>query len=226
MRYCLQIFTGLLLAALVSFSPFGETAPRKQAAGPKARPARAAAAAPAEARKGYITDRIEVPLRIGQGHKAKLVKMLTSGTPLTVLAEDSRTGFANVRLASGETGWVPAHFVVYASSATQPPAAAPKPEKTAQQLQAELQRQNTELIAIRQASSNALQIQAERDQLQESVISLERELESLRREKNALDQDNRQDWFLAGAGVLIIGILIGAFLPRFGWRKKSSWDSF
>jgi len=99
-------------------------------------------------------------------------------------------------------------------------------DKAVEELGAELQRLNTELIAIRQASANALQIQAERDKLQESVINLERDLEAIQREKQALENDHRQNWFLIGAGVLSGGLLLGLALPRLSWRKRSSWDSF
>jgi SH3 domain protein len=91
---------------------------------------------------------------------------------------------------------------------------------------AEIDRLRGELIAIRQASANTIQIQSERDRLQEHVIKLEQELEIMRREKNALDSDNRQDWFLIGSGVLFFGILLGVFLPRLSWRKTPSWNSF
>jgi SH3 domain protein len=93
-------------------------------------------------------------------------------------------------------------------------------------LSAELQRLNGELIAIRQAAANALQIQAERDKLQESVINLERGLEAIKREKQALENDQRQDWFLIGAGVLSGGLILGLALPRISWRKRNHWDSF
>lgn len=98
--------------------------------------------------------------------------------------------------------------------------------RSPEELLIEVQRLNSELISVRQASANALQIQAERDELQHSVINLERELESTRREKQALDEDQRQRWFLLGALVLAGGLLLGLVLPRFTWRKRSSWDSF
>jgi hypothetical protein len=99
-------------------------------------------------------------------------------------------------------------------------------ERSAEELNAELQHLNSELISIRQASANALQIQAERDELQQNVINLERELESTKREKQALDEDQRQRWFFIGAVVLAAGLLLGLILPRLTWRKRSSWDSF
>jgi SH3 domain protein len=97
---------------------------------------------------------------------------------------------------------------------------------TAEELAARVQELNTELMAIRQTAANALRVQAERDHLHESVIKLERELESVKRGKQSLEADSRQDWFLVGAGVLLAGLILGMIIPQLGWRKRSHWDSF
>ena len=94
------------------------------------------------------------------------------------------------------------------------------------ELNAEIARLNSEVTAVKQASANVLQIQNERDQLTREKVTLASELATLRREKQAQDASAKQDWFMAGAGVLLAGILLGLVLPRLGWRKKSSWDSF
>jgi SH3 domain protein len=99
-------------------------------------------------------------------------------------------------------------------------------ERTAQQASAEKERLSAELAAIRQVSANALQIEAERDQLRKSVINLERELEAKRLQNQVLLDDQRQRWFLIGAGVLLGGILIGLLFPQIHWRKRNRWDSF
>lgn len=201
----------------------------------------ALAAVPAPA-KGYITDKIEVQMRAGQGTRHKVLKVLSSGTPLTVLDRNGATGYSLVKLDSGEQGWVQTQYLTAEATAGSPLDAVREEnrrlkdelaalmsgkegaEKTP--LQAEIGRLNTELIAVRQASANVLQIQEERDRLQERVINLERDLETIRREKGALDAESRQNWFLIGGGVLFGGILLGVLLPRLSWRKKSHWDSF
>jgi SH3 domain protein len=97
---------------------------------------------------------------------------------------------------------------------------------TVQELERQVQQLGTELMAIRQTSANALQIQAERDHLHESVIRLERELEAMKRAKQSLDADSRQNWFLIGAGVLLGGLVLGLIIPQLSWRRRSNWDSF
>lgn len=203
------------------------------------------------AQKAYVTDRLEVQLRSGQSLQHKILKMLPSGTSLTVTETDAAAGYSHVVLDSGEDGWVLTRYLsaqpvartqidetvkkldelteenkALKAELTAFKSGKNSAEKASEDLNAETERLRSELISIRQASANALQIQAERDQLQEKVINLERELDTTKRERQALDVNNKQDWFLIGAGVLFGGILLGLFLPRLSWRKKSSWNSF
>lgn len=201
--------------------------------------------------RAYVTDKLEVQMRSGQSLQHKILKMVPSGTAVTVMEEDGAAGYSHVALDSGDEGWILSRYLT-----TQPVArvqmedairkAAELTEankklkedlaalhsgkqasdKSTQELSSETARLNTELIAIRQASANAIQIQAERDQLQETVINLQRDLESLKRAKQAQEADVRQNWFMIGAGVLFGGMLLGLILPRMSWRKRSSWDSF
>lgn len=200
--------------------------------------------------KGWVSDKLEIQMRAGPGLQFKILKMLSSGTPLTLL-DGNDSGYSHVALESGEEGWILSRYIssqpvaraqmeentkklgeMYEENkALKTEVAALKTakensEKTSQDLSAEASRLNTEVIAIRQASANALQIQAERDQLQEKVINLERDLDATKREKKALDDSNEQDWFMIGAGVLFGGIVLGLILPRLSWRKRSNWDSF
>lgn len=190
----------------------------------------------AETGTRYVAPGQAVDLRSGLAKKDKTVRTLEPGTTVKILQTNVKLGYTKVKLPSGETGWIVTRQL------TQVPPPPPQPEaqqavstttqpalpvaKSPEQLQAEVGHLQTELIAIRQASSNALRIQAERDQLQSSVISLRKEVDTLLREKNALNDDQKQSWFLIGAGVLLGGMLLGAFLPRLSFRRRNDWSSF
>lgn len=190
----------------------------------------------AETGTRYVAPGQAVDLRSGLAKKDKTVRTLEPGTTVKILQTNVKLGYTKVKLPSGETGWIVTRQL------TQVPPPPPQPEaqqavstttqtalpvaKSPEQLQAEVGHLQTELIAIRQASTNALRIQAERDQLQSSVISLRKEVDTLLREKNALNDDQKQSWFLIGAGVLLGGMLLGAFLPRLSFRRRNDWSSF
>ena len=190
----------------------------------------------AETGTRYVAPGQAVDLRSGLAKKDKTVRTLEPGTTVKILQTNVKLGYTKVKLPSGDTGWIVTRQL------TQVPPPPPQPEaqqavststqpalpvaKSPEQLQAEVGHLQTELIAIRQASANALRIQAERDQLQSSVISLRKEVDTLLREKNALNDDQKQSWFLIGAGVLLGGMLLGAFLPRLSFRRRNDWSSF
>lgn len=190
----------------------------------------------AETGTGYVAPGQAVDLRSGLAKKDKTVRTLEPGTTVKILQTNVKLGYTKVKLPSGETGWI----VTRQLTQVLPPPPQPDPQqavsattqpalpvaKTPEQLQAEVGHLQTELIAIRQASANALRIQAERDQLQSNVISLRKEVDTLLREKNALNDDQKQSWFLIGAGVLLGGMLLGAFLPRLSFRRRNDWSSF
>jgi SH3 domain protein len=180
----------------------------------------------------FISQSGPAELRTGLAKKDKTIKTLEPGTEIKLLKLNPKLGYAKVQLTSGESGWIASRTMTTEAPIAQPDTASPQltateaPEKTPQQLQAELKRLETELIAVRQASANVLRIQAERDQLQESVIAQRKELEAALRDKNALTDDQKQAWFLIGGGVLFAGIFLGVFLPRLSVRRRGQWNSF
>ena len=189
----------------------------------------------AETGTRYVAPGPAVDLRAGLSKKDKTVRTLEPGTTVKILQTNVKLGYTKVKLPTGETGWIVTRQLTQVPPPPQPDAQQPvsasnqpalPADKTPEQLQGEVGHLQTELIAIRQASSNALRIQAERDQLQSSVIALRKEVDTLLREKNALNDDQKQSWFLIGAGVLLGGMLLGAFLPRLSFRRRNDWSSF
>jgi len=180
----------------------------------------------------YISASGPAELRTGLAKKDKTIKTLEPGTPIKVLKINTKLGYARVQLAEGEIGWVASRLMTTEEPTVKPGDGSEwvnekeAPAKTPEQLQAELKRLETELIAVRQASADVLRIQAERDQLQASVIAQRKELETALRDKNALTDDQKQAWFLIGGGVLFAGIMLGVLLPRLSVRRRSQWNSF
>lgn len=196
----------------------------------------------ANARTVYVTDNIEIPLRSGESERSKIVKMLTNGTQLNVLEENNENGYTYVQAGNGAEGYILTRYLTNTPiSRTQLETASKKLEALQEenkQLKAsqfanqdvgkERDRLSTELTELQQTAANAIQLKQQRDQLQEQVISNERELQQLKRENQALTDSSNQDWFLYGGGLSLFGVLLGFILPKLSWRRRSSgWgDSF
>ena len=199
----------------------------------------------------YITDQFEITLRTGASTKNTIIKMLGSGASVELLETDTESGYSRVQTQQGEEGWVVTRYLMESPSARDQLTAARNSvaaakEKTAelQQLIDQLQQQKNnlnnqrnkleselkdtvqELTRIRRTSSKAVEIDQERQQLKKYVRTLERDLQALRTENDALSDRSARDWFMVGAGVLLLGILTGAILARMRKRRRGGWESF
>jgi SH3 domain protein len=196
----------------------------------------------ANARTAFVTDNVDIPMRSGESERSKIVKMLTNGTPLTVLQDDAELGYSYVQTSNGAEGFILTRYLSNEPSSRSQLEAATKKLETLieenkqlkishsanQDIGKERDKLSAELSELQQTAANAIQLKQQRDQLQERVVSTQRELEQLKRENQALTDSSNQDWFLYGGGLSLFGVILGFILPKLSWRRRSSgWgDSF
>ena len=51
-------------------------------------------------------------------------------------------------------------------------------------------------------------------------------MQTVQQENESLKDRTARDWFMVGAAVVLLGIIIGLIIPKIRFRKKSSWDTF
>ncbi len=199
----------------------------------------------------FVTDQFKVTMRSGESASHKIVRMLSSGTPLEVLADNPETGYSQVRTKAGTSGYVLTRQLMPEPSARERLERAEvrlrelqeEPDKLSAKLarlQEKHQKLNNahrklkgakdeldrELETVRRTAANAIRISNERNELRKSVSTLTRELEDVKQENRDLNNQTAQNWFMIGAGVIIIGIVLGLLLPHLRFqRRKSSWGS-
>jgi len=204
----------------------------------------------ARAETNYISDQLEVTLRSGKSTSHSILRMLRSGTPVEVLEQDKDSGYSLIR-AQGKEGWVLTRYLMKGPVPRDQLAEAEKKlaelelenrklmtsmqglkdekgeiEKANSSMDADYRRASQELAEIKRTASSALAIDSENKDLKSRLVALERNLQTLQQENESLKDRTARDWFMLGAGVLLIGILVGLVIPRIRWRKKSSWDTF
>ncbi len=195
----------------------------------------------AQAKTGYVTDNVEIPMRSSESERSKIIKMLPAGTALNVLGDNTENGYTYVQTTNGTEGFILTRYIspepisrVLLENATKKLESLQEENKalkvaqaSGQQLGQERDKLSTELAELQQTAANAIQIKQQRDQLQERVVSVERELQQLKRENQALTESSNQDWFLYGGGLALFGVLLGFILPKISWRRRSGgWDTF
>ena len=190
----------------------------------------------------YVSDQLEITLRRGPGTKFAIRRMLKSGTLLRVV-EENDDGYAKVTLADGIDGWVLSRFLLDEPVARDRLA---ENEARMQNMQQESILVKEQLRAMEQLESGLSQATAEKEDVQAElkrvkgmaadtlVINaenkkLKQELEKSRAKEQALAEENGrlsreadQTWFLTGAGVIIMGMLIGLAIPKIRWKQRRS----
>jgi SH3 domain protein len=99
-------------------------------------------------------------------------------------------------------------------------------ESSLQALDGKSRSVNQELAEIKRTASSALAIDSENKDMKGRMVSLERQLQTVQQENQTLKDRTARDWFMVGAAVILLGIIVGLIIPKIRFRKKSSWDTF
>lgn len=192
----------------------------------------------------YVAPSAEVAIRRGQGTEYKIVAMVKSGMRVEFI-EDVEF-HTKVRLSSGKEGWMLSRFL-----SPDPPldqvvdrlqlendklkeTSAVAVEKineltqtltTTQEELDSLRRDREQLgqdyETLQNDTADVVQIKKDLDSTVGENSALLEKLALVEEQYNALKKDNTMFWFLAGAGVLIVGLIFGK-LPTPSRRRKSS----
>ncbi|TDX99361.1 TIGR04211 family SH3 domain-containing protein [Thiohalophilus thiocyanatoxydans] len=195
----------------------------------------------------YVSDELLITLRNGQGNSYQVLKTLPTGTRLEVL-ESTEEGYSRVRTSDGTEGWVRSQYLINnPTAAMQLEEATRKLENLqeeneklrstlseVQEERAQLASERDELLGkteeaeerlahLTEVAEKPIVLDQENRELQQQNIALEKELQILNQENQVLKDRAEREWFIAGAGVLLGGLLLGLLIPRIRWKKQSSW---
>lgn len=192
----------------------------------------------------YVIDQITITLRAGQGTQHQILRTLPSGTPMEVLHVNEESGYSQVRTKDGVEGWVLSQYLI------DEPTSKIKLTATEQKLTRldtefkDIKTKYEQLLKEKEHWDKDLKaVSGERDKLSAEMskpreaniespqpvanagsVSLPagKETEMLQQENQMLKDRAKKDWFLAGAGVMLIGIVLGLLVSRLRLRR-SSW---
>ncbi len=207
-------------------------------------------AEPVQAETRYVTDVVYVPLRAGPGNQFRILhRGLRTGLRMTVLEADAGEGFSKIRTADGLEGFIPRQYLVAEEPARE---RLPKElEKVSQLTKANsalkselsstegelnsvkgsleeasglLDEKTSEFISLRETTADPQALDRRNKQLMEENLQLKNRVEIVEAENNQLVRSSSMRWYLYGGGTIIIGILLGLFLPMVRFRKKPTSD--
>ncbi len=196
----------------------------------------------------YVSDQLVITVRTGPSTANSIISNLVSGDAVEVLQINAETGYTRVRLVSGTEGWVLSRYLVASpvsqdrliiaeSDLAEAQVTVATLEGSVAMLTAELEVTGRRLEETETENASLMKELADLRAASENVLSIRDQNESLRRRLNerneeaellAIDNDrlrNRatRDWFVAGAGVLLAGIIVGLIAPGLRRRRRSQW---
>jgi SH3 domain protein len=195
----------------------------------------------------YVSDTtLEANLRSGTSQESRIIGMLRPGTKLTLTGEQD--GWAEVTLEDGRTGWILKRYL-----SERPPwrQTAEQLQKENERLRTQLNKVRTELQQIKQESAEVQRqldsqeaefksVQSEYEELRKSSTSYlnlkmayenlqnearqrEAKLDELEKAYGKLKTSKAIRWFLSGAGVLMLGWIVGSSMARIRRRRSSDY---
>jgi SH3 domain protein len=197
----------------------------------------------------YVSDQLVITLRSGPSTSNSILESLVSGDSVEILETVEDSGYSRVRAESGTEGWVLSQYLADRPVAADRLVIAERDNAEAEvqiatlegslaATTAELEVSTRRLAEAEQANSTLTADLSDIRGVSENVLGIREQNESLRRRLNERDEQvdmlsiqNAQlesratrDWFIAGAGVLIAGILLGLIAPRIRRpRRRSEW---
>lgn len=195
----------------------------------------------------YVGDHLVITVRAGKGAQYQIIKTAQSGEKLQVL-EESDEGYTFIRTEDGTEGWVRTQYLSNEPIAkVRLEAAEIKLAKLSEQNQAlkselstlrkssgTLQKDHQALSSkstsleeqisqLKEIAARPIQLDNENRKLQQANVTLEKELQLVSQENQVLKDRSQREWFIAGALVLLGGLIIGLVIPKIRWKKTSNW---
>lgn len=203
------------------------------------------------AEPAWVSDEFEITLRSGPSTSNAIQLMVSSGMQLEVLERDAESGYSRVRTPGGSEGWVLTRFLMDERSAreqlqrltSQLSSANSRSTTLDTQLTdirgevdasnrriATLEREKAaieqELAAIKRTAANVLGVNEQNTVLMNQLAAEQIRADTLDQENRQLSSQSTRYWFLAGALVILVGILVGIWLPRVRWQRRTRYDRF
>ena len=199
----------------------------------------------ASGQAAWVSDQFEITLRTGPSTSNAIERMLGSGTRLQVLEQDAEAGYSRVRTDAGTEGWVLTRYLMSEPSAREQlqaltgqlsdatsegasletQLAGVRGELNSAQLRiGELEREKEtlerDLAEIRRTAADTLGVEQRNQSLRQELSDAEIRIDTLEHENRGLRSQTRHYWIGMGAASVLLGVILGLWLPRIRVQKR------
>ena len=196
----------------------------------------------------YVRDVLYVPLRDGQSIEYRILhRGIRTGTRLERLETNEETGYSRIRMSDGLEGWLQTQYLILEPIARDQLVTVEQQlsklnsshQQTLIELEelksreadisgsnASLQSKNDaltdELNNLTALAANVIAIDEQNKQFLEEHDFLLNEIDALSVANQSFQDTSDQQWLLRGAGIILVGLLIGFWASRKLYNKRSS----
>lgn len=238
------LFTGSALAAGTAIPGSSTTVPA--ASTTVARPLAVVASGGVR----YVTDQFKITMRQGAGLRYQIVRMLSTGDRLQVIQQDAQSGYTEVSTQDGAQGWVLTRYLMnhptaraqlaqarqslaevnaklksLADSLSQTKDALKSKTQATADLQGRYDALQKQYTTLRETAKNAVAVAGENHTLKQRTALLSKRLSAVTSENDTLKNTGLLRWFMAGGGVLLVGLILGLLMPHLARRRRDNWFS-
>ena len=191
----------------------------------------------------YITDELDLPIRSDKNFGNNIIRLLPSGTELSLL-QSTEDGWAQIQF-DDTIGWIKTFYLSsnpsareelkkltreYNSNTLLISKLSDEKEELEKKL-ITLKNDNTDLIVqssksqaekehIEQIYQDALKLEHENDKLVQENLQLKTEIQLAENNTQIQKDTSSRNWFIVGAIVLFLGMIIGLIVPNLLKRRR------
>ncbi len=161
--------------------------------------------APAAAEQAWVGDDLRVNVRSGASNRYRVISAIGTGDKVTILSR--LEGWTQVRTDKDKEGWIPAGYLH-----AEPPARVILAERDRKI--AELERR------VEESTVSEARIRLEHDEIASRDGEQQSEISRLTRENLELRVGARWPEWLTGAGIVLVGMILGSIVARSSNRRQ------
>ena len=164
----------------------------------------------------YVSGYREILLRTGPSLENKILAILKTGQEVSLNGEDG--DYYLVTTPTGTKGYVLKTYMTDQPQAeTRLKEIEEKTQQRIKELEARTEQQEKELAVLRREHSR---LEAAKTQAEATANEQSERAAKLQTEQHASESENQQGWFVAGAGVLLTGLVLGWIWGASGRRNR------
>jgi SH3 domain protein len=157
------------------------------------------------AQSAWVKDEVHLQIRSGAGNQYRIIGRIKTGDTATILKRGD--GWTRIKTADAKEGWVPAGFL--------------QPEPPARVALERLTRDTTSLREeVAKLTSEGAELRINNEELAGSDAGQRSQIDRLTRENYELRAGARWPEWITGAGIVLVGMSLGALLSRSAGRRR------